>query len=254
MTKGSAASAGDDAGLLGNLSQRSGDAVVSHGGEPSAKRLCLRRADYVGSQIFQPHGPSPIEKAPLSDLWDVVRQGNKYTEFYSYLAHSDPVRQGVAISQCAQTLKHAIRHFRESRVKTILQESIYEKVKQVVDDLWPHLEVLDGGYNQKARVGGFAKLSRPISTKSEDAVDRACAKVHAWLSQPQDAFRAYLQIMSGAGVVYAAQCEEKVLRAYVVSNKIDQTAFAEAAKSRLCTDAGAALEQASQDDLALTQG
>ena len=46
---------------------------------------------------------------------------------------------------------------------------------------------------------------------------------------------------------------EKVLRAYVVSGKASQTMFAKAAKSRLCTDAGAAIAQETQDDLALTQ-
>ena len=96
-------------------------------------------------------------------------------------------------------------------------------------------------------------MSRTITTKSEEEVEQACAAVYAWLTKSQDPFRAYLQIMSGAGVVYAAQCEEKVLRAYVVCGQVGQTMFADAAKSRLCTDAGAALEQASQDDLALTQ-
>ena len=259
MVKGSAASvsaasACDDAGLLGNLSQRSDSAVLPQNEESSAKRLCLRRADYVGTQIFQPHGPSPIEKAPLGDLWDVVRRGNKYTEFYSYLAHADPVRQGVAISQCAQTLKHAIRHFREGRVQLILQPSIYQKVQKVADELWPHLEVLDGGYNQKRLAGGFAKLSRPITTKSEEEVDKACCAVYAWLTKATCPFRAYLQIMSGAGVVYAAQCEEKVLRAYVVCAQVGEPKFADAAKARLCTDAGASFEHALQDDLALTQG
>ena len=111
----------DDAGLLSELfgSQRSDGAVVASEGASAAKRLFLRRADYVGSQIFQPHGPSPIEKAELGDLWDVVRQGNKWTEFYSYLAHPESARQGVAISQCAQTLKHAISHFKESRLLSI---------------------------------------------------------------------------------------------------------------------------------------
>ena len=54
MVKGSASSAAsDDAGLLGNLSQRSDNAGLPHNEESSAKRLCLRRADYVGTQIFQ---------------------------------------------------------------------------------------------------------------------------------------------------------------------------------------------------------
>ena len=58
--------------------------------------------------------------------------------------------------------------------------------------------------------------------------------------------------MSGAGVVYAAQCEEKVLRAYVTCGDYSQADFTKAATKRLCTDAGdAAMFEASQDDKAL---
>ena len=247
----------DDAGLLSELfgSQRSEGAVVAQcaGESVSAKRQCLRRADYVGSQIFQPHGPSPIEKAELGDLWDVVRQGNKWTEFYSYLAHPESARQGVAISQCAQTLKHAISHFKESRVHLILKDSVYTKVQESIDSISPHLEVLDGGYNYQGRGGGFARLGRTITVKSDEDVAKSSKALYEWLSKPQDAFRAYLQIMSGAGVVYAAQCEEKVLRAYVVVGKASVADFTSAAKARLCTEEGRAIVAVEKDDWALTQ-
>ena len=248
----SQASASDDAGLLGNLfpSQRGEGAVVA-ADAGSAKRLCLRRADYVASQMLQPHGPSAIEKAPLGGLWQVVKQGNKWTEFYSYLAHPDPVRQGVAISQCAQVLKHAIAHFRESRVEHIMKQSIYKKVKQQTDAIFPHLEVLDGGYHQNGKTSGFAKLGRTITTRTEEEVEAACKAIFEWLKKDEDAFRAYLQIMSGAGVVYAAQCEEKVLRAYVTCGGVKEADFANAAKKRLCTDACEDLVAATQDDKAL---
>ena len=246
----------DDYGLLQNLlptqSQRNEGAVVAAGDSGSAKRLCLRRADYVATQMLQPHGPSAIEKAPLGALWSVVKGGNKWTEFYSYLAHPEAVRQGVAISQCAQTLKHAIAHFRESRVEHIMKQSIYAKVKQVTDEIYPHLEVLDGGYHYQGKGSGFAKLGRTITTKSEEEVEVACKAIYGWLKKPDDAFRAYLQIMSGAGVVYSAQCEEKVLRAYVTCGDYSQADFTKAATKRLCTDAGdAAMLEASQDDRAL---
>ena len=37
-------------------------------------------------------------------------------------------------------------HFRESRVRIILKEEVYAKVKDVADEIFPHLETLDGGY------------------------------------------------------------------------------------------------------------
>ena len=247
-----AGSGSDDAGLLVGLtpSSQQGAMVAA---QPAAKRLCLRRADYASSQIFQPHAPCAIEKAGLKELWEVVRTGNPYTEFYSYLAHPESIRQGVAISQCAQTLKYAISHFRESRVQHILKESVYAKVKLVADGLYPHLETLDGGYNLKSKAVGFARLGRTITTKSEAQVEAACVVLHEWLTKPDDALRAYLTIMSGAGIVYAAQCEEKVLRAFVTCGGLSQAKLSAAAKLRLCTDEGAAMVVPSQDDRALTQ-
>ena len=53
-------------------------------------------------------------------------------------------------------------------------------------------------------------------------------------------------------MVYSAQCEEKVLRAYVTCGDYSQADFTKAATKRLCTDAGdAAMFEASQDDRAL---
>ena len=87
----------DDRGLLGNLEHSSSQAVTPVEERP-AKLRALRRADYTSSQILQPHAPSSIEKATLQGLWDVVSAGNKWTMYYSYLADSEPLRQGVALS------------------------------------------------------------------------------------------------------------------------------------------------------------
>ena len=124
---------GDDAGLLNDVlgvPRESEKAIVEAGKEPAVKRQCLRKADYLGSQIFMPHGPSSIEKAQLPMLWQVVEKGNKWTQYHSYLANPDKVRQGVAISQFAQTLKHSIRHFREGRMKLIMKPEFYEKIEK----------------------------------------------------------------------------------------------------------------------------
>ena len=102
-------------------------------------------------------------------------------------------------------------------------------------------------------MSGFASLGRTVSTRSENDVAEASTAILKWLGKEEDALRAYLQIMSGAGVVYAAQCEEKIIRAYVLHRSPSDDHFVDAAQARLCTDAGASISQ-TQDDLALTQG
>ena len=235
--------------------RESGLAMTQIAGEsPAKKRKMLRRADYASSQMFNPHNPSAIEIAPLESLWQVVSKGSKWTEFYSYLADDDAVRQGVAISQFAQTILHAMRQFREDRVRIILKDEIYKKVKAVVDELYPHFEVLDGG--QRGGIGGgFGKLSKTVIAKDEGQVDSAAKAIYEWLQKPSDPFRAYLQIMSGAGMSFAAQCEEKIMRSYIKHKPATVGLFALSAKKRLCSDEGTRAGQVQErDDMALTQG
>ena len=91
------------------------------------------------------------------------------------------------------------------------------------------------------------------SGKDEATVEQAAKDVYAWLSRKDDAFRAYLQIFSGSGVVYAGQCEEKVMRAYATVGGADEQAFVNAARKRLCTEQGQRAGQNARDDKALTQ-
>ena len=62
------------------------------------------------------------------------------------------------------------------------------------------------------------------------------------------------KIFSGSGVVYAAQCEEKVMRAYIAQEAAHEQIFVNAARKRLCTEEGQRTYARSSDDTALTQG
>ena len=240
--------ASDDSALFGGLSQASMRSEDGEGKNRGAKRKALRRADYASTQLYQPHTPSPIERATLEGLWDVVKKGNEYTEYHTYLADPDPLRQGVAISQFAQSMKHAILHFREERVACVLKADVYKKVKEVADEIYPHVVFLDGGYH--CTTGGIASLRRTIDVKSERDVEKSAEVIYDWLKRKQCPLRAYLQIMSGSGIVYAGQCEEKVARAYLLVGNTSLTSFQDAARKRLCCSHAS---QGVQDDLALTQ-
>ena len=193
-----------------------------------------------------------IEKASLEGLCSVVSKGSKYLEYHSYLADKDPMRIGVGISQNAQCLKHAMEHFREQRMEQVLRPEIYSKVKAVVDEIYPKLELLDGGSQYSG--GGFKSLGYTSrGSRDERAIEEAARGVYAWLGKESDAFRAYLQILSGGGIVFAAQVEEKMIRSYRAVGGLDENLFVQAASKRLCTEQGRRAGQSARDDLALTQ-
>ena len=244
----------DDASLLGGLPIETQAASQSSKAADSispSKRKALRRGDYHQIQMLQPHAPCAIEKASLAGLLEVVSKGNKWLEYYSYLADDDPCRRGVALSMFAQCMKHAMDYFRQERVKKVLDKTIYEKVKKVVDDIYPSLQVPDGGGRRYSR--GFQALGYDDASKDGKEVEGAAKKVYEWLKSDQDPFRAYLAIFSGGGIVYAAQCEEKVMRAYIVGKGASDACFCEDAKKRLCTEEGRKTGKKAHDDHGLTQ-
>ena len=93
-----------------------------------------------------------------------------------------------------------------------------------------------------------ASLRCAPTYKGENEVTESATYVYNWLEKPTDPFRAYLAIMSGGGIVYDAQVQEKLMRAYIQECCPTPTRFIDSAKARLCTPAGAALAQSTPDD------
>ena len=137
-------------------------------------------------------------------------------------------------------------------MQQVLKPEIYSKVKAVVDEIYPKLELLDGGSQYSG--AGFKSLAYATrASRDERVIEQAARDVYAWLGKEADPFRAYLQILSGAGVVFAAQCEEKIMRSYRAAGGLDENLFVQAASKRLCTEQGRRAGQSARDDLALTQ-
>ena len=141
--------------------------------------------------------------------------------------------------------------FRMPRMARMLKEEVYARIKEVADQLWPHLQTLDGG--TRHRPGSMAALTQEGPQHTETEVKDAVAAIHAWLLKPVCPLRSFLCIMSGAGMVYTAQVEEKVLRAYVVEKRVTVEELAACATKRLCTTQGEA-EGKYADDWAFSQG
>ena len=210
----------------------------------TVRDLC--RSDYVASKFLEPHGVSSIETTSLRRLWDVLKEVEM-----SYLTSGDMFRQSCAISQAAKCLKEAIHHFRQQRVAQILDRQVYAQVQEVTDYLYGYLQILDGGFHDDQIVYGVRKLTRPTKPRTHEEVQEASDAIYLWLRQPSCPFRSYLQIMSGGGVVYAAQCEEKALRAYVECRNHSPVSFGKATKKRLFHERSADNSAGTRDDKGL---
>ena len=231
--------------MLGGFAntQSSGASGSNSMSEPAPKkRRTMRRGDYAQAQLMLPHRPSTVEQIDLNKLWAVVSKGNEWVQAHSYLCDGQPERVGVAISQFAQCLKHAIMHFREKRVQACFSEAMIAKVKDVVDPLYGHLDVLDGG---ALKGKGFAALSTQ-KTPSMEEINKSAEYVYRWLKQPTCDFRTYLARLSGGSIIYQSQCEEKVMRAYLNTN-ITLKIFQEAACARLSGSEAEAPSQTPDD-------
>ena len=97
------------------------------------------------------------------------------------------------MSLFAQTMKHSINHFREERVQRRFEDGPYQKIKAICDELYPHLEVLDGAMVRPP------PLRCAPTYKPDNDVTESATCVYNWLKKPTDPFRAYLAIMSGGG-------------------------------------------------------
>ena len=224
---------GTDADLdLPTLSQASGsDQPVRE--PPTKRRNFLRRGDHLSTTIFEPYRPCGLEELSANSLYDQALKGTRWVCHHSNLADSDPYRQGVSISLFAQLMKHVCDKFRSERIKAMLVPALYERIKIVVDELYPHFEILDGGQLRRV-VRGSSQL-RASSLKPINDVEVAVKHVVQWLSKDKDPLRGFMAAFSCEGVTYAGQVEEKLARGYLL--KVGSPAFLTAAKMRLCQDA-----------------
>ena len=202
--------------------------------EPASKRRnYVARGDYASTQIFEPFKPCGIEEMNPASMFTMAEKGSRYVTHHSHFADVDPYRQGIAISQFAQLMKHVCDRFRSDRIKHMLRPELYARIKVVVDELYPHFEILDGGQLRRV-VRGSSQL-RASSLKPINDVEVAVKNVVQWLSKDKDPLRGFMAAFSCEGVTYAGQVEEKLARGYLL--KVGSPAFLTAARMRLCQDA-----------------
>ena len=196
---------------------------------------------------------------PLDKLWEAAAQGSQWAKTHTNLAGGSEYRVGVGLSQTAQALAVAIRRLQsDSNIKTVLMKEVQKKAMAEATALLPHLDLLNRGkgseepHSGKAKGVSFAKLKASVQPRGgggasagaagsggaaarpkDDDVAAAAKALHAWLSKPKCPLRALLSILAGGGAFWTAYTFEKVARAGVHHQPLDEEAFAAAAVARL---------------------
>ena len=204
--------------------------------ETDEKRKLLRRYDHLSVQALNPFGVSELEKASLSQIWQLVKQGNKTTCYFAEWADETPYRKGIAISRLAEVMEKAVEVLKDPKFKLLLNGEIHKTALQEGEKLLAHLQILNGGKasqgEQKVSLSNLGKQSGPV--RSEEEIQRAAMGLYEWLAKDSSPLRGLLSFMAQGGVFYAAGTAEKAARAYVKYGGEKPDDFVKAAVERLC--------------------
>jgi hypothetical protein len=204
-------------------------------GDLSEKRKLLRRYDHLAAQALNPFGVSELEKATLSQLWELIRNGNKTTRYFAEWADESPYRKGIAVSRLAEVLQTAIQVLKDGKFAQLLNKEVLDKATKEAADLSPHLTVLNGGKSsQTAQKVTMSTLGlRNVPARAQEEVEISAKVLYEWLQKDQSTLRGLLSFLAQGGVFYAASVAEKGARSYVKCAKETKEDFISAAVARL---------------------
>ena len=221
--------------------------------ENAEKRRLLRRYDHLAVQALNPFGVSEIDRATLSQLWEIICNGNKATSYFAEWPDKDIYRKGIAISRLAQVLVNAIEVLEDEKFARLLDKNTMKMACEEGKKLLPALRTLNGGKAsqtvRKVTLGTLGVKAEP--GRPEQEVEQAAKVLYEWISKQQSTLRALLSFLSQGGVFYAAACADKAARAYAKCSSEDETVFIQAAKARLCSGKKDKEEDAPDDQACL---
>ena len=233
----------DDAGLFSMSSPNKRKKPDDNDEGPNGKRIKLRRWDTVAAQGLNPYGASPIEKAPLGELWNAVKSGNKAVEYYSELAATDETggiyRIGVGLSRTAESMVSAIQRLQEPKYKKLLDKDLYKNAIDEAEKLLPILQIINAGKGVQGGElpQGFAGLRRmqnqdTTPMPSPEARKKAASAFYDYLKKETTPLRGMLSLLSAGGTFYAGAVAEKTARAWVAANDIKVSSLEAAVHAR----------------------
>ena len=209
------------------------------------RRTKLFPWDSVAAQLLEPYGESALDSMSLKQVYDAASRGNKTAAYHSHLCAdqaSDAWHVGAGVSMTAAALLAAFRHIETADIGKLIMPELLAKVKIEIDDLTPHLRILDMGKGSQSQkdTGSFRAAKRMRTTGSGTNVEpvteadlRASAKaMHAWLRRDKTPLRSLLFLLGGGNTYYTAHTAEVVARACIRHKPITEEQFVEAVVTR----------------------
>ena len=203
--------------------------------EQSEKRKLLRRYDHLAVQGLNPFGVSELEKATLSQLWEIIQNGNKTTRYFAEWADESAYRKGIAVSRLDEVLGKTIEVLNDAKFAQLLDKAVLEKAKKEASELSPHMAVLHGGKSSEkaAKVTMSTLGQQPSAIRTQEEVEKSAQVLYEWLLLDQSTLRGLISFLSQGGVFYSAAVAEKAARCYVKCAKQGKDEFIKSAVARL---------------------
>ena len=203
---------------------------------PVAKKtkndLYVSPGNALSRQMLEPYGENELDSISLEQLWKKACAGHEHCpRFTEYAILNDPNYQGLALAETMKNLALGVKYAIADDVRELWDAKVYESFKAEAMELLPHLKVLSGGQMRK----DDKKLNayRVAAIDKGDA-ETAAKAVYAWLRKPKSNLRAILKMLAKGGAFYTAFANEKLTRAYIVGESVDEKQWIALCVHRLC--------------------
>jgi len=225
----------EDRGLAA-LVAPTGAPAVANGGQPSAKRACLRHYDQIPHQVFNTMGASGVERVPLAKLWATMKGGNNVAMHLSNLCFEDVERQNIGMSQVMEVLDKALDRFKQPEARAVINQTLYTDALKELEALQPSVNILNCGPRSGRKSSDVASaVTHYVGATSDhnpEDVIAAAKKVFALLNEPNSKLRALLLFLSGGGLWYSSSVFEKSMRAWCSGKGLTEEEFIKVARAR----------------------
>ena len=205
------------------------------GGQPRAKRICLRHYDQIPHQVLNTMGASGVEHVPLSKLWATMVAGNAVATHLSNLCFEDDERKNIGMSQVMEVLDKALERYKTPEARAVINEGLYASALSELNDLHPSVKILNCG-QRNSRSSNVVSSVTHYAVSANDhgvgAIENAARVVYAWLNKSDSKLRAVLLFLSGGGLWYNASVFDKSMRAWCNGKAITEAQFLTVARAR----------------------
>ena len=170
--------------------------------------------------MLEPYRENELDSISLEELWKkAIARHEHCPRFTEYAILNDQNYQGLALAKPMKNLALGVKYAIVKDVRELWDAKVYAAFKAEAIELPPHLKVLSGGQMRKEDKKLNAYRVAPIDRVDAETSAKA---VYAWLRQPRSHLRAILKMLARGGGFYIAFANEKLTRAYIAGENVDE--------------------------------